>query len=125
MADLIIAGTTYSGSPTNTANPQRPVDIDHEVIKVGRLLEAADGSTSWVQRAYKNKFTINWGKKANLTTRTAVIALYLTSTTFSYTHFDGGVYTVLTVGDDTFLEKVTSNPANAYKFDLVIVLREA
>ncbi len=125
MADLILNSVTYSGSPTNTANPQRPVDIDHDIIKIGRLIEAADGSTSWVHRAFKNKFTINWGSKANQTTRDAVAALYLLTTTFSITYTNGSTYTVLTVGEDTYTEKVTSDRANAYKYDLTITLREA
>ena len=125
MADLVMNGTTYSGSPTNTSNPQRPVGVDHKIVKVGRLIEAADGSTSWVHRGVKNIFTISWGEWANQTTRDAVVALYLLTTTFTYTHTNGSSYTVLTVGDDEFTEAIRTNSANAYKYDLKIVLREA
>jgi hypothetical protein len=125
MADYIIAGTTYSGSPTNTSNPQRPdMDAVRTVEKIGRLIRAADGSTSWVHRGFKRMWKIGW-TKANQTTQTAVQTLYLTTTTFSFTDITGASYTVLTAGEDEYDEGISTNRANAYLYNLTLVLREA
>lgn len=123
MSDLILNGTTYSGSPTNTANPQRPSTYTPRVKKIGTLLEGADGSLAWVHRAVKREWTIGW-RKANQTTQTAVLALRVLTTTFAFVDHLGVSRTVMTVGDDAYEEDVTTDRANAYKYDLELILRE-
>lgn len=124
MADLILNGTTYSGSPTNTSNPQRPSTYRPKNLKKGRLLEGANGALTWVQRGVKWQWTIGW-KRANQTTQTAVLALRNLTTSFTFVNHLGVSYTVITVGDDDHEEDVVTDRANAYKYDLELVLREA
>ncbi len=123
MADLVINGTTYSGSPTNTANPQRPNELRRKRRKYGRTLEAADGTTTLLYRATKLTFTITWNK-ANQVTQTAVRTIRDLSTAFSFTSFDGVVYTVVTATDDEYEETIVTDKANNYQFDLTLILRE-
>lgn len=125
MANYIIDGTTYSGTPTNPANPYKPKQpAKRERVKVGTLHVAANGTPTWIHRGFKWVFTLEW-EKASLTTRTATLALCNKTTTFSFTDLDGTVYTVFTAGEDDYEEAITTDAANTYKYDLTIVLREA
>jgi len=129
MADIALNGTTYSGSPTNTANPQRPDNggVKRTVRKVGRTIEAADGSTSVVLRAgtsLKRAWEITW-TRANPTTLTALAAVFALTTTFTYVDTDGASYTVLCTTDDTFDLSIFTNTANAYQYDVTLKLKEA
>lgn len=123
MADIIINGTTYSGSPTNTSNPQRPNTIERTIEKIGRMIRAADGTTTWVHRGFKHKWVIKW-EKANAVTEVAVTAIIATTGSFSFTDISGVAYTVVVVGDDEYKEGITSNRSNAYLYDMELVLRE-
>ncbi len=123
MSDLIINGTTYSGSPTNTGAPQRPSTYNRKRNKIGRLFKAANGAVAWVHRGFKDEWTIGW-EKANTTTAGAVLALYNLTTSFAFVDINGNSHTVVTVGDDQYSEDVTSNRSNAYLYDLQIVLRQ-
>jgi hypothetical protein len=123
MADLIIGAYTFSGSPTNTANPQRPSTYVPSYKKIGRLVTGMDGSLTWVHRGLKNMWTIGW-KKANPTTAVAVHLLFNLTTPFTFISHSGVSYTVITVGDDPYDENVTTNRANGYLYDIEIVLRE-
>jgi chloramphenicol O-acetyltransferase len=123
MADLIIDGTTYSGSPTNTANPQRPLELTRTRRKIGRVLEAADGTTNYLHRGFKFTFTLKW-PKANTVTQAAVFAIRAKTTSFAYVDFNAASYTVLNVSDDEYEEVVSTDKANNYKFDLTLILRE-
>lgn len=125
MADVIINGTTYSGSPNTPGTPARPLSIERVYRKIGRLVEAADGSTSWVHRGLKWTFTITWGPRASVATKTAVRAIRALTTTFSYTDEEGTVFTVLNVGDDEYKELVKTNSANVYQYELALILRQA
>lgn len=123
MADLIIDGTTYSGTPTSTSNPFRPGSFKRTRLKIGRLLVGKDGTLNWMHRGFKWVFAIGW-ERANQTTETAVLALRNKTSTFTFVDYDGTSYTVMTVGDDTYDEQVTTSVANAYRFDLTLVLRQ-
>lgn len=123
MADFIINGTTYSGSPANTANPQRPNSVTVRTIKVGRTLVAVNGTTNYVHRAIKYIWTLRW-EKANQTTETAVNAVRALTGTFSITDHKGGSYTAVNVDEDDLEAEVTTNRANAYLYSLELVLRQ-
>lgn len=123
MADLIIAGTTYSGNPNNTSNPFRPIHYSRKRIKVGRLFTAKDGTTIWLHRGFKWVFEIGW-EKANATTAAAVLARRNATASFAFVDYDGTSYTVVTVGDDDYQEDITTSMANAYRFDLTLTLRQ-
>jgi hypothetical protein len=125
MANIVIDGVTYSGTPSAPTNPYKPVEITRKLKKIGRLLEAADGSTSWVHRGFKWEFHIVWDKRSHGVTYNAVVALYAKTTTFSYTDTDGSSYTVLTAGDEPFEVPISTNAANVYSYGVQIVLREA
>lgn len=125
MGNVVIAGTTYSGTPLTPATPAKPISIERELRKIGRMLEAADGSTSWVHRGTKWTFTISWGPRASVATKTAVRAVRNLTTTFTYTDEEGTSYTVLNVGDDTYSEKVYTDATNIYQYELSLILRQA
>jgi hypothetical protein len=124
MADLIIDGTTYNGRPTAPANPYRPSSLKRSRLKIGKLLIAADGTPTWMHRGFKWQWEIGW-EKASQVTEAAVLALRNKTTTFALTDYNGTTYTVLTAGDDTHEEDITTDSANTYLFGLAITLREA
>jgi hypothetical protein len=125
MADLIINSITYSGSPTSTANPQRPLTLMRRRIKIGKLMTGADGSLAWVRRGEKWEWELDWGERANQTTETAVLAVRNLTTTFPFVDHLGASFTALCVGDDSYEETVTTDKANAYKYALKLTIREA
>lgn len=124
MADLIINGTTYSGTPINTANPQRPDSLKRRRIKVGTLIKNANGGLTWVHRGFKNEWTITW-KRANEVTQVAVIAVWNLTASFPFVDVTTTSYTAITVGDDPYEEDITTNRVNAYRYGLELVIREA
>lgn len=123
MADFIINGTTYSGSPTDTSHPQRPNSVAVKTVKVGRTLKAVNGTTNYVHRTLKYVWTLKW-EKANQTTETAVAAVRALTGTFSVTDHKGNSYTALNVDEDDLEAEVTSNRSNAYLYSLELVLRQ-
>lgn len=123
MADLIINGTTYSGSPTNTSNPMRPSSLKRRRKKIGRLVEGKDGTQNWMHRGMKWEWDIGW-EGANSTTVLATLAVRNLTTSFSFTDYNGTVYTVVNVGDDAYEEDFRTTTANAYLADVSITLRE-
>jgi hypothetical protein len=126
MADLIINGTAYSGSPTNTANPQRPDSggVERTTIKIGKMLTAADGSITEMLRGTKRQWKIKW-THANATTMTALIAIFALTTTFTFTDVNAVSYTVVCVTDDPFAASIFTDRTNAYLYDVELTLREA
>jgi hypothetical protein len=124
MADITLNSIVYSGSPTNTANPQRPLKIVRRRIKVGKLLTNANGGLTWVHRAFKWEFDLDWGERANQVTETAVLAVRNLTTTTTYVDQAGASFTVIGVGDDSYEETITTDKANAYKYALKLTLRE-
>jgi hypothetical protein len=125
MSDIILNGTTYSGTPNSPGTPAKPTSIERELRKFGRLLEAADGSTSWVRRSEKWKFRIVWGPRASVATKTAVRAIRNLTTTFTYVDEEGVSFTVLNVGDDEYTEVVKTDKSNTYQYELELILRQA
>ena len=123
MADFIVNGVTYSGSPTNTANPQRPNSATRKIRKIGRTLTAVNGQTNYVHRALKYTWTLRW-EKANQTTETAVALVRALTGTFSLTDHFGNSYTVVNVDEDELEEEITTNRSNAYLYNLELVLRQ-
>jgi hypothetical protein len=126
MADIILNGTTYNGSPTNTANPQRPDNggVERTTIKVGKMLTAADGSVTELLRGTKHAWKIKW-THANATTMTALSVIFALTTTFPFTDVNAVAYTVLCVTDDPFIASIFTDKGNNYLYDVELVLREA
>lgn len=123
-SDLIINGTTYSGTPASPANPYRPMAIEVSVEKIGKVIVAANGNRTWVHQSIKRTWTISW-EKASETTRAALRALHLLTTTFTFTDQFGTSYTVQTEADDLKENTAHSDRANAYFYDLTLIVRQA
>lgn len=124
MADLIINSVTYSGSPVDTSHPQRPKGYKRRRKRIGRTVEGAEGSTSWVHRGFKWEWELSW-PKANATTQAAVLAIRNLSATFPLVDHAGASFTAIVVGDDGYEEDITTDRANAYKYGLTLTMREA
>jgi hypothetical protein len=126
MPDLIINSITYSGTPTSPAQPFR-IDADGGIEREtigGVLLEAADNTANLMLRAFKSKWTLKWSK-CNNTTRAAVRALSVLTTTLPFTDQLGVAYTCIVV-PGSFRETTAANqPTNAILYNVSIALREA
>lgn len=119
MADIVLNGTTYDGSPGRPSKISGP-----DIRKIGRLLEAANGTPHWMHRAHKRTWSIEW-ETANEATRAAVRALRLLTTTFAFVDQFGASYTVLCTGDDDYREETTfTDAANNIYYDLTLTMRE-
>jgi hypothetical protein len=124
MADIGLNGTTYSGTPLAPTNPYRPSKISDPITKIGRLLEAANGTPHWMHRAHKRAWTIEW-EKAHVTTHNAVQALRLLTTTFPFVDQFGGSYTVLCTGEDEYNSATAfTDAANNIYYNLTLTVRE-
>jgi hypothetical protein len=89
MASITLSGTTFY-----------PSDIAVETEKQGVSLVAASGSRRWAQRVtgggtsiLKSKWVLTW-EKATGAVRTAVAAVYVLNSTFTFTDEHGLSYTV-------------------------------
>lgn len=124
MSDIVLDGTTYSGTPATPGTPARPIAIERELLKIGREIVAADGSTSWVHRGLKWVWTIRWGPRASGATESAVSLLRQKTTTFSFTDVNSVAYTVLTSGEDSFREIIKTDKTNTYQYELELILKQ-
>lgn len=122
-SNIVLNGTTYSGSPASPANPFKPSKISTEDIKIGVLHTADDGSLTWVHKGIKKKFTIDW-PLANETTRAALRTLHELTTSFTFVDHLGVSRTVITVEADLKEDTAFSDLANNYYYDLSITLRQ-
>lgn len=71
-----------------------PSNISRDVEKRGTVLEMASGKTRYFHRAHKSKWTLTWNnvREDYVTT---IRALYLLTTSFTYTDEESTSYTVL------------------------------
>lgn len=118
MADIVINGTTYDGSP------DRPVKVGTQVRRIGRALQGKDGTETWMHRGIKLNFAIDW-EKATEATRAALRAVRSLTTSFSFTNQHGTAYTVLCSGDDEYTEETafTDAAGNIY-YNITLILRQ-
>ncbi|MCC7267060.1 MAG: hypothetical protein IT546_06930 [Caulobacteraceae bacterium] len=82
MAAITLNGTTFY-----------PSDIEEEADKIGRELEAADGSRRFVHRANKRAWSIAFDR-VPLATLTALRTIYGLTTTFAFVDENANAYTV-------------------------------
>jgi hypothetical protein len=126
MADIIIAGTTYGGTPSTPGTPARPlmpIEREHKII--GRTVEAMNGDVSVIYRGSKWVFTLKWGPRASVATKTAVRAARALAAPFAYTDEEGVVWTVINVPESSYIEMVKTDRANTYQYELALILRQA
>jgi hypothetical protein len=124
VANIIINGTTYDGTPTAPTHPYKPNKIRTQVRRIGRRLEGKDGTETWMHRNIKRTFTIDW-QEANETTRAALRAVRSLTTSFSFTDHLGTAYTVLCSGEDDYVEETAfTDHASAIYYNISLVLRQ-
>lgn len=124
-SDLVLNGTTYNGTPSSLSNPWKPDGFDLEVAKIGVSLVADDGTRRFVTRSTsKRTWKITWSR-ANETTRAAVRALHLLTTTWTMVDPLGVSYTVQTEQDDYSEDYAMTTLANALRWKLELTVREA
>ena len=118
MADIVINGTTYDGTP------ERPTKISTQVRRIGRALQGKDGTETWMHRNIKETFSIDW-EKINETTRAALRAVRNLTTSFAFSDQLGDSYTVLCSGDDGYTEETAFTGAGgAIYYNVTLVLRQ-
>ena len=125
MGNLVLNGTTYSGTPNTPATPRKPDSISVKVGKIGVTLVAANGRRRFVSRgAVKRTWDVEW-KGARESTRAALRTLHQLTTTWSFTDELGSSYTVQTEQDDLDESYAFTDPSNNYYYDLKLTIREA
>lgn len=123
MANIVINGLTYNGTPAAPTNPFRPSGVDADVLKIGRSLEGKDGTANEMVRTHKLLWKITW-EKTNEATRVALRAAWAAGT-FSFTDEHGATYTVVCRTADTFTEAFAfTDAANANYYNITLVLRQ-
>ena len=125
MGNLVINGTTYSGTPLTPAVARKPDSISVSVSKIGVTLVAASGKRRFVSRGtVKRTWEISW-HEAREATRLALRTLQQLTTTFSFTDELGTTYTGCQTEQDDLEEKYAfTDPSNNYYYDLTITIRE-
>lgn len=124
-SNIIINGTTYSGTPLTPATPRKPDKISVSVSKIGVTLVMASGKRRFVSRGtVKRSWDIEWNG-AREATRAALRTLHQLTTTFSFTDELGVAYTVQTEQDDLSEAYSYTDPSNNLYYDLKITLRES
>lgn len=118
---ISLNGTTYNGG-ANPLPPDADGGIDLIPRKIGKSFQAANGSRSFVSRsATKREWALKW-TNANTTTRTAVLALAVLGSTFTFVDEVGGSYTVQTEEKDCQVGTsfVKSDDSMLYNISLTI-----
>ncbi len=123
-SDLVINGTTYTGTPAGgNAAAWRPTGIKVREQKVGTTLPAANGTRNRVERAINKRiWEIRW-EPCNQATMQALRTISRLTTTFSFTDLEGNTATVQT--EDEFEPEVAfSDPNNNAYWNVSLVLYE-
>jgi hypothetical protein len=131
-SDLIMNGVTYDGTPSaNPTHPRKPTGLTRKEEKIGRVLVAANGARTWVQRVdgssnpiRKRTWEIAWDK-ANETTRAALRTLNALATTWTFVDQLGTSYTVQTEAEDYEEEYAMTDSANNLYYRCKLTVREA
>lgn len=124
MANISLNGVVFSGTPAAPATPFKPTKIDGGPRKIGREIEAADGTPYWMQRAQKRRWTISWAM-AHEATRAALEAIFLLATTFPYVDQRGTSYTVQCHAEDYTETTAFTDAANTIYYQIDLTLRQA
>jgi hypothetical protein len=122
MSALVINGVTYNGAG---GNPHPPSKAPFTLKRIGRTLVAANGARTFVDRGTdKRVWVLSW-ENADPADRTAVRALALLSTTFTFTDEEGVSYTVQVEEDDAYTHEPSFTKSdNGLLYDLSITLRQ-
>ena len=123
MADLILNGSTYSGTPAG-GTLYRPVKIAETINKIGTVIEAESGARTLVQRGVKREWAISW-EQVPEATRAALATLAGLATTFTFVDEHGTSYTVQTEPGDHKCETDHTDRANVYWYNIELTLHEA
>lgn len=124
-SNLVLNGTTYSGTPTSLSNPWKPDSLDLQIAKIGPTLVADDGTRRFVSRGTSKKtWKITWNR-ANETTRAAVRTLAALTTTWTMVDQLGTSYTVQTEQDDYTEDYAMTTIANDLRYKLELTVRQA
>jgi len=124
-SNLVLNGTTYSGTPLTPATPRKPNGIDLEFAKVGTTLIAADGTRRFVARGTtKRTWKITWERAAEAT-RSALRTLAALTTTWTFVDQLGASYTVQTEQDDYTEDYAATDLAGNLYYDITLTVREA
>lgn len=124
-SNLVLNGTTYSGTPLTPATPRKPDRISVAVSKIGVTLVAADGKRRFVARGtVKRTWTVEWDG-AREATRSALRTLHQLTTTWTFTDELGSSYTVQTEQDDLDESYAFTDPSNNLYYDLKLTIHEA
>lgn len=115
MANLIINGTTYDGTPgSGSATAWQPTGYAVVEKKIGITLPAADGSRNRVERSVtKRVWTLQWAT-ANLATMQALRTVQRLYTTWTFSDIEGTAYTVQTEDDDFTYDHAFLSGATRY-----------
>ena len=115
MGYLVINGTTFNGKPdgTGTAAAWDPTGYKETPQKIGKTLEAADGTRNRVERATtKRIFDLEWNPCTYATMQT-LRTIALLTTTFTFVDFGGTSYTVQ-VEDPPEIAWLKNSPTVSY-----------
>jgi hypothetical protein len=124
MANIILNGTTYSGTPASPGTPWKISSIQETTRKIGTVNVAADGTRTFVQRGTKREWALRWDKVPE-NTRAAVAALAVLASTFTFTDEHGTSYTVQTEEDSYNSATAFTSGANVEYYNLDLTLRQA
>lgn len=123
-SNLVLNGTTYSGTPLTPGTPRKPDSIDLEDEKIGVVLVADNGARRFVLRGTQKKtWTIAW-KGAGEATRSALRTLAALTTTWTFVDQLGVSYTVQTEQNDYTENYAFTDPSNNIYYDLTLKVRQ-
>ena len=119
MPAIILNGNTYD----NTTYA-RPISVTEKLIKVGPSIVAANGARTFVHRATKREWQIEWGGVLDAT-RGTVASTHALSTTWTFVDEHGTSYTVQTEEGDYESTTAFADHAGTQYYDVSLTLREA
>lgn len=123
MADIILNGSTYSGTPA-AGTLYRPVSIEETIEKIGVVVVAEAGNRTLVQRAIKRVWAIKW-EKVPESTRAALATLAALASTFVYVDEHSTSYTAQIEPGDHKCSTAFVNSANVQYYNIDLTLHEA
>lgn len=126
MSAIILNGTTYNGAGGNPYPPDADGGIDLTPRKIGRLLIAANGARSFVNRGagiVKREWKLTW-TNAGTVTYGAVRTLVALTTTFTFTDEFGAPYTVQIEEEDLTAASAFVKYDNTMLYTFSLTVRE-
>lgn len=123
MPAATLNSVSFAGLVTDAENVRRaPQKITPKPYKVGKALVSPVGARTWVHRAQKNDWLLEW-EKVPETTRAAVKAIFDLTTTFSVTLL-GGTYTVQCEEEDYSEEQTDVLPDGTRYYNVSLLVRQ-